>query len=147
MIYMNIDGAARGNPGPAGYGIHVSDNNSETIEDAFGYIGEQTNNFAEYTALLAALKLARLRGWNDVHIRSDSQLLVRQLNGEYKVKNEVLARFFRQARSDMSRLKRCRIEHVPRGENKEADKLANKAVDEMASKPPEINPILVRKAV
>ena len=146
MILMNIDGAARGNPGPAGYGVHVCTPNGETVEEAYGYVGEQTNNFAEYTALLAALKLAQLRGWSEVHIRSDSQLMVRQLNGEYKVKNEVLARFYRQALREKSKLKRCRIEHVLRGDNKEADKLANKAVDEMASQPPEINPILVKKS-
>ena len=145
MIYINIDGAARGNPGPAGYGIYVSDKQGETIEEAYGYVGDQTNNFAEYTALLAALKLARLRGWSEVHIRSDSQLLVRQLNGQYKVKNEVLARFYRQALSERSRFKYCRIDHVLRGENKKADKLANKAVDEQDSQPREINPILVKK--
>lgn len=142
-IIIYIDGAARGNPGPAGYGIYATDENKEEIAEAWGYIGEQTNNFAEYVGLIAALELALENGWRKVHVRSDSQLLVRQLTGQYKVKNEVLANFYRRAQVLRSRFLKFTIEHVLRKFNKDADRLANKAIDTQSSEPKSINPVRV----
>lgn len=145
MITINIDGAARGNPGPAGYGIIARDKSGAVLREAYGYIGEQTNNFAEYTALLAALELALREKWKEVRIKSDSQLLVKQIRGEYKVKNSTLFSFHRRATALLGRFDSFSVVHVERGNNKEADKLANKAVDTMSSDPREINPIRVRQ--
>ena len=142
MVTLNIDGAARGNPGPAGYGVAIEADGVPF--EAWGYIGEQTNNVAEYCALLAALNLAKKKDWRRVRVRSDSQLLVRQIEGSYKVKNEGLRPLHGRARVLISRLEEFAIEHVPRAENKAADKLANRAVDERTSQPKGINPILVK---
>jgi ribonuclease HI len=145
MIIVYTDGAARGNPGPAGYGIYAVDNGGSVQAEAYGYIGDQTNNFAEYIALIAAFNLARKKGWKRLTIRSDSQLLVRQMNGEYKVKNDVLQRLHRQAGRLRATFERCDIEHVKRALNKQADALANHAIDEKDSQPRSINPVLVRQ--
>lgn len=141
-VYINIDGAARGNPGPAGYGIAACDQEGTLLQEAYGYLGDQTNNAAEYCGLVAALELAVFNKWNDLVVRSDSQLMVRQIQGEYKVKNPALKALFMTAKSLISRLNAFEIQHVPRKENKEADKLANKAVDEENSSPHFINPVL-----
>ena len=145
MVTIHIDGAARGNPGPAGYGVHAIDADGETLASAYGYIGEQTNNFAEYIALLAALELAHRKTWKRIRIRSDSQLMVRQLNGEYKVKNPVLSTFYRRAQILRSRFEKVTIEHVKREQNKAADRLANTAVDKMESHPKWLNPVKVKR--
>ena len=87
MIRAYIDGGARGNPGPAGYGVRVEDTDGNLIEELYGPLGIATNNVAEYSGLLAALKWAVDHGQRDVHIRADSELLVKQMRGEYKVKN------------------------------------------------------------
>jgi ribonuclease HI len=144
MVTINIDGAARGNPGPAGYGLIAEDGQSGTPVEGYGYIGEQTNNVAEYCALLAALELARKKGWRELSIRSDSQLLVRQIEGDYKVKSETLRPLHSRALQLIARLGRFEITHVPRGKNKRADKLANKAIDALESRPRGINPILIK---
>ncbi|HUX07604.1 MAG TPA: ribonuclease HI family protein [Acidobacteriota bacterium] len=144
MIEIYIDGAARGNPGPAGYGIAAADADGTTVAEGYGFIGEQTNNFAEYCALLAALELAQKKGWRELMVRSDSQLLVRQIQGVYKVKNEGLRALHSRATLLIGRFRVFEIEHVSRSENKLADKLANKGVDEQKSKPRGINPILVK---
>lgn len=144
MVTVNIDGAARGNPGPAGYGLSAHDSEGKPITEAFGFIGEQTNNFAEYCGLLAALELAVKKGWRSLHVKCDSELLVRQIRGEYKVKNEGLKRLHRRAAQLISRLNKFSIEHVGRAQNKEADKLANRAVDTEESRPKGINPILIK---
>jgi ribonuclease HI len=144
MITISIDGAARGNPGPAGYGLAADDEQGEPLLEGFGYIGEQTNNFAEYCALLAALELARKKGWRELMVRSDSQLLVRQIEGDYKVKNDGLRPLHARALQLISRLVDFKIVHVPRSENKRADKLANRGIDEQKSQPRGINPILIK---
>ncbi len=144
MIEINIDGAARGNPGPAGYGIVAVEAGGETLAEGYGFIGEQTNNVAEYCALLAALELSHKNGWRELLVRSDSQLLVRQIEGAYKVKNDGLRKLHSRAIQLIGRFKVFEIEHVPRSDNKLADKLANKGIDEQKSKPRGINPILVK---
>ncbi len=124
MIKVYIDGAARGNPGPAGIGIHI-----QNIKDIHDYIGETTNNVAEYTALLRGLEEILILGYKEVHFYSDSELLVKQINGEYRVKNEKLKPLFINANLLIKRLKKFSISHVRREQNKEADKLANLGID------------------
>jgi len=128
------DGGARGNPGPAGVGAVVKDaDTGETLKELHKYIGETTNNQAEYQAVILGLGEVIDLNPESVMVVADSELLVRQLNGEYKVKNEGLARRFLEVRNLETRLgKPVRYRHVPREQNKEADALANKAMDEGA---------------
>ena len=129
-----IDGGARGNPGSAGFGVHVQDEEGREVASLYGYLGVQTNNVAEYAGLLAALKWALANKVARLSIRSDSQLLVRQVSGEYRVKNPVLQQLHAAALSMMRQIGRVRVEHVPREQNKDADRLANRALDLKASK-------------
>jgi ribonuclease HI len=128
-IVAYIDGGARGNPGPAGYGVRI-EHPDGTLVDEFGQsIGAATNNVAEYRALLAALEYAAGRGCSTVTIRSDSLLLVKQMQGEYRVKHPGLQPLHQAARALVSRFKRVRFEHVGRDLNAHADRLANDAMD------------------
>ena len=129
-LKASVDGGARGNPGKAGYGAHVTSESGDTIAEVYGFLGVATNNVAEYAALLAALEFALEAGARSLEVRSDSQLMVRQLQGRYKVKNAGLQPLFRRARQLIGGLERFHIEHIPREENKEADALANRAMDE-----------------
>ena len=129
-LNASVDGGARGNPGNAGYGAHVTSESGDIVAEVYGFLGVATNNVAEYAALLAALEFALHAGARSLHVRSDSQLMVRQIQGRYKVKNAGLQPLFRRARQLISDLDRFHIEHVRREENKEADALANRAMDE-----------------
>jgi probable phosphoglycerate mutase len=129
-LSASVDGGARGNPGKAGYGAHVTGPSGEMVAEVYGYLGIATNNVAEYAALLAALEFARSAGASALSVRSDSQLMVRQIQGRYKVKNAGLQPLFRRARQLIGCLERFHIEHVRREENQEADALANRAMDE-----------------
>ena len=122
-----VDGASRGNPGPAGYGVHM-ETDREVIEIA-GYLGTTTNNVAEYTALLEALKVAKEEGATDVEIVSDSELMVKQMLGSYRVKHPNLIPLFERAKSMARGFHRFSIRHTLRAGNKHADRLANLAVD------------------
>ena len=128
MITAYIDGGARGNPGPAGYGVHLELPDG-TIQELHGALGIATNNVAEYNGLLAALRWAVEHGHTDVHIRADSELLVKQMRGEYKVKNVGLQPLVARARVLIGQLDRVRFEHVPREKNKDADRLSNVGMD------------------
>ncbi len=128
---IHIDGAARGNPGPAAFAFVISHNGDAVLEEK-GYLGETTNNVAEYTALIRGLQKAAQLGAEAVEVRSDSQLLVRQMNGEYKVKHENLLPLHREATRLAGRFRSVDIRHVYREENKEADRLCNEALDEAA---------------
>lgn len=132
MIVASIDGGARGNPGPAGYGVRIENEAGEPLAELHASIGIATNNAAEYQALLAALRYAVAHGYRRVHVRSDSQLLVRQMLGEYRVKHPGLQPLHQEARRLMARLERVTFEHVPREQNVHADRLANTAMDEAA---------------
>ena len=134
MIRAYIDGGARGNPGPAGYGVRIEDLDGNLIQELYGPLGIATNNVAEYNGLLAALKWAVDNGQCDVHIRADSELLVKQMRGEYKIKNPGLQPLAARARLLMMELGKVTFEHVRRELNKEADRLSNLAMDE-AEKP------------
>jgi ribonuclease HI len=132
MIIAYIDGGARGNPGPAGYGVRIEDELGGLITEFSGFLGSATNNVAEYNALLAALRYAREHGHRKVRIKSDSELLVKQMRGEYRVKNAGLQPLFLQAQTLAKDLERIVYEHVRREQNKDADRLANVAMDEGA---------------
>jgi ribonuclease HI len=125
----NIDGGARGNPGPAGYGVHVRDEAGNVVAELYGYLGTATNNTAEYAALLALLEYARAEGAKALRILSDSELLVRQINGEYRVKHPGLLVLHAAARRLMTSIPSVVVEHVPREQNEAADALANRAMD------------------
>jgi ribonuclease HI len=128
----NVDGGSRGNPGPAGYGVHIEQADG-TIVELKEFIGTQTNNFAEYSGLVAALRWAADHQTSPLLIRSDSELLIKQMRGEYRVKNPGLQPLYEEARALMRRIGRVTFEHVRREFNKDADRLANEAMDEGAS--------------
>ena len=126
----HIDGGARGNPGPAGWGVLVQDGAGEVVAELFGALPRSTNNVAEYNGLLAALDWCREHGATAVHVKSDSLLLVQQMKGVYKVKNEGLKPLHGRARLLCHEIGRVTFEHVRREFNKDADRLANLAMDE-----------------
>ena len=134
-IVAYIDGGARGNPGPAGYGVRVENERGDLIEELCGFLGSATNNIAEYNGLLAALRYANEHGHRIVRIKSDSELLVKQMIGQYRVKNPGLQVLFQQAQSLARTLERVAYEHVRREQNKDADRLANQAMDEGTKRP------------
>lgn len=134
-MIVYTDGAARGNPGPAGIGVVVTDGRGRTVAEIAEGIGPATNNVAEYRAVLAGLAFAAEHGARTVLVRSDSRLLVEQLSGRFRVKNPRLIRLHEKARGLMKGFREVRFEHVPREENKAADRLANKGVDEWLAGP------------
>jgi probable phosphoglycerate mutase len=130
MTVAYIDGGSRGNPGPAGYGVRIEDAGGALIAELRGTLGVATNNVAEYRGLLAALTWALGHEVTELAIRSDSELLVKQMRGLYKVKNPGLRPLHREAVALMQRLGRVTFHHVSRDLNVEADRLANEAMDE-----------------
>jgi ribonuclease HI len=124
-----IDGGARGNPGPAGYGVLIQDESRKKIAALSEYLGHQTNNFAEYQGLIAALEYAMANGHKALKVISDSELLVRQIKGIYKVNNLTLRDLHGRAKELIAQLDWFSIGHVLRGHNEEADRLANAAMD------------------
>lgn len=136
MIVAYIDGGARGNPGPAGYGVRIERADGSLIEEIHGALGVATNNVAEYNGLLAALRWAIDHGERDVRIRSDSELLVKQMRGEYRIKHPGLQPLAARARLLMMELGRVTFEHIPREQNKDADRLSNVAMDESQGSTP-----------
>jgi ribonuclease HI len=128
-IVAYIDGGARGNPGPAGYGVRVEQPDGTLIEEFGEAIGIATNNVAEYRGLLAALEWAKEHGHKRVHVRSDSLLLVQQMVGRFKVKHPGLQPLYAKARLLAHEIGRVTFEHVGRAKNADADRLANAAMD------------------
>jgi probable phosphoglycerate mutase len=126
----NVDGGARGNPGPAGWGALIRDDSGAVVAELYGAIPHATNNVAEYQGLLAALRWCREHAVSAVEIRSDSLLLVQQMRGVYKVKNEGLKPLHGAARLLAHEIGRVTFQHVPRAQNADADRLANQAMDE-----------------
>jgi len=135
-MIVNIDGGSRGNPGPAGYGVRFAGPDGSVVAEFSGTIGVATNNVAEYSGLLAALRYAIDHGYADLTVRSDSLLLVCQMRGEYRVKNPGLQALHAEARRLVWQLGHVRFEHVRREANSEADRLANEAMD--GEKKPEV---------
>ncbi len=131
-FFLYTDGAARGNPGPAAVGAVLyreGADGPERVGEVSRAIGVATNNVAEYRAVIDGLELASSFLPEELILRADSQLLVRQLNGDYRVKAAGLRPLFQQVRARLGRIPRVRVEHVPREENAEADALANAALD------------------
>jgi ribonuclease HI len=127
----NIDGGSRGNPGPAAYGVVIRDPKGEIVARLKKYIGRMTNNVAEYYGLIAALDYVESQGIRSLRIESDSELLVKQMKGLYKVRSEELAPLYERAKKMAAALDSFRIDHVYREQNREADSLANMAMDEV----------------
>jgi ribonuclease HI len=128
-IQANIDGGARGNPGPAAYGVVVRNAKGEILAELAEYLGAQTNNFAEYSGLLAALEYAVREKYPSLKVLSDSELLVKQMKGQYRVKSPGLLELYERARALVRKLERFSINHVLREYNREADRLVNKVLD------------------
>ena len=126
----NVDGGSRGNPGPAAYGVVVRDPRGEIVARLKKYIGNNTNNVAEYFGLIAALDYAQNHGIRALRVESDSELMVKQMRGQYKVKSEELKPLFERAKKMSQTFESFRISHVYREQNKEADALVNQALDE-----------------
>ena len=125
----NIDGGSRGNPGPAAFGVYIALPDGQAVE-LKGFIPHSTNNVAEYNGLLAALRWAVEHQIRTLHIRADSELLVKQMKGQYRVKSPGLLPLYDEARGLVRKLGRVTFEHVRREYNKDADRLANEAMDE-----------------
>jgi ribonuclease HI len=124
-----IDGASRGNPGRAGAGVVIYDETGATFLEESAYLGNATNNVAEYRALILALELAEKAGMEELNVFSDSELIVKQVNGHYRVKEPTLIKLNSKVLKQVGKLKRFTIRHIPRNENKIADRLANRAID------------------
>ena len=135
-LIAHTDGGARGNPGPAGYGVVLNDAQGKKVAALSHYLGHQTNNFAEYQALIAALEYAVEHGPRALKVISDSELLVRQIKGIYRVKEPTLRDLHARASQLIRKLEWFEIEHVLRGHNREADKLANAAMDKGSGRAP-----------
>jgi ribonuclease HI len=128
-LIAHSDGGARGNPGPAGYGVVVQDQSGKKVAHLSEYLGHQTNNFAEYQGLIAALEYALQHGPKALKLISDSELLVRQIKGIYKVKNTALQDLHGRAKELIAQLEWFSIGHALREHNRDADRLANEAMD------------------
>ena len=128
-LVAHIDGGARGNPGPAGYGVVIEDQAGRRVAGLSQYLGHRTNNYAEYSGLLAALEYALAHGPRALKVISDSELMVRQIKGVYKVRNAALLELYQKAQQLIRQLEWFEIGHVLRESNREADRLANEAMD------------------
>jgi ribonuclease HI len=132
----HCDGGSRGNPGPSGYGAVVEDANGRVAARLSQFLGIQTNNFAEYSGLLAVLQWAKENGAKRLRVVSDSELMVKQMKGQYKVASPVLRPLYEQARRLALRLEKFEMRHTLRGGNQEADRLANEAMDKGMGRSP-----------
>ncbi len=128
-LIVSVDGASRGNPGKAGVGVAIFDKDLNVVKEVSEYIGVATNNVAEYKALILGVKLSMRYNAGNILFRSDSELMVKQIMGKYRVKSIQLMYLFTEAQSLLKNLPKWEIMHVPREENKEADSLANKGIE------------------
>jgi ribonuclease HI len=128
-LTVNVDGGARGNPGPAAIGVVVRDADGEVLEEAGERIGRATNNVAEYRALLLGIERAAALGASELELVGDSELIVRQVKGEYKVKDATMRKLHAQVKRALEPFDRWSIRHVRREENADADRLVNEALD------------------
>lgn len=130
ILHAFIDGASRGNPGESGIGLVVKGEKGDVLLAEYGYIGIATNNIAEYSALIALLKRIKKVPHTKLIVHSDSELMVRQINGEYKVKDEKIRRYYHRVLKLIDgESHQFELKHVPRSENSEADRLANKGIE------------------
>jgi ribonuclease HI len=144
MIVAHCDGGSRGNPGPAGYGAVIEDGKGRILARLSEYLGKRTNNFAEYSAMLAVLAWALEHGHTRLRVIADSELMVKQMKGQYKVNSPDLRPLWVEAHRRANQLEKFEIVHTLRGGNKEADQLANEAMDRgmgrNTAKPPSASP-------
>jgi ribonuclease HI len=133
-LKIHIDGASRGNPGEAGFGISVADENDRPVAELYGYLGRASNNVAEYQALLHALRYALAQGARVVKVLTDSELVVKQIDGRYRVRHADMLPLHRDATALLRQFEKAVVSHVPREQNREADRLANRALDLKESK-------------
>ncbi|MHB1698856.1 MAG: ribonuclease HI family protein [Acidobacteriaceae bacterium] len=129
FIQAHCDGGARGNPGPAGFGVYIQDEDGTVLAELSEFIGVKSNNVAEYSGLLASLEWALQNGHTRLRVVSDSELMVKQIKGQYKVASPDLRPLYEEAKRRIARLEAFRIEHALRAKNKHADRLANLAMD------------------
>jgi probable phosphoglycerate mutase len=134
VITAFCDGGARGNPGPAGFGVYIENDRGEKLAELSEFLGIKTNNFAEYSGLLAALEFALRYDHPRLRVISDSELMVKQIKGEYKVKSPDLRPLYDEAKRRIAGLSFFQIQHVLRNKNREADRLANLAMDKGTAK-------------
>lgn len=128
-VIIYTDGASRGNPGEAGIGVVVTDDDGKKLVEVSKYLGHETNNVAEYYALIKGLQEGIELGAQEAEVFLDSELVVKQVKGEYRVKNEVLKLLFERVKRILQEYESITVKHVPREKNRDADKLANKAID------------------
>ena len=128
-VFLYTDGGSRGNPGPAGIGVVILDEKKKKIKDMYRYIGETTNNAAEYNALICGLEEALMLNADEVVVYMDSELATKQMSGEYRVKSTDIKPLFEKAAGMLKKFKSFEIKYIERSKNKEADKLANKAMN------------------
>lgn len=127
---LYADGACRGNPGPAGSGAALVDEDGKVVAETMRHLGHGTNNIAEYNALIIGLEEARRRGVDEIEVRMDSKLVVEQMNGKWKVRDPKLRPLAIRAGELLAQFRRWHIRHIPREQNAIADQLANRAIDE-----------------
>lgn len=128
-LIIFTDGASRGNPGEAGIGIHVTNSVGDSLMEISEYLGKTTNNVAEYKALIRGLEEARKYSPQEIQVFSDSELIVKQITGIYRVKNEGLLPLYKRVVEMLQEFPQWKVDHIPREKNKIADKLANKGID------------------
>ena len=128
-VFAYTDGASRGNPGPSALGLQIFDENKNLIHEAGRCLGENTNNFAEYSAVLEALQLCHDHHIEELCLFSDSQLLIRQLTGEYKIKSANIRPLAEKCMKLLQNISKTKLVHIPREQNSGADHLANQALD------------------
>ena len=129
-VVLFTDGASRGNPGLAGAGVYITDTGGKKLVEKSLFLGKTTNNVAEYRALIIGLEEVIKINPSRVTVKMDSALIVKQLNGEYRVRNPGLLPLYKDAVERIEQIKGIRVQHIPRDENREADRLANRAIDE-----------------
>jgi probable phosphoglycerate mutase len=139
-IVAYCDGGSRGNPGPAGFGVYIQDSTGAVLAELSQYLGARTNNFAEYSALLAALEFAITHGHKRLRVISDSELMVKQMKGQYRVNSPELRPLYEEARRRIAQLDHFQIQHVLREKNRHADRLANLAMDRGMGRAPAASP-------
>ncbi len=137
-IVAYCDGGSRGNPGPAGFGVYIQDSAGRVLAELSEYLGARTNNFAEYSALLAALEFAITNGHRSLRVVSDSELMVKQMKGQYRVNSPELRPLYEEARRRASQVEHFQIQHVLREKNRHADRLANLAMDRGMGRAPAV---------
>ncbi len=139
-IVAYCDGGSRGNPGPAGFGVYIQDSTGGVLGELSQFLGKRTNNFAEYSALLAALEFAIEKGHRSLRVVSDSELMVKQIKGQYRVNSPELRPLYDEARRRIGQLEHFQIQHVLREKNQHADRLANVAMDKGMGRAPAAAP-------